>query len=249
MLDPKNRAKQIIEDFMIAANGVTASFLESRRFPSLRRVLRSPERWDRIEELAARYGETLPSDPDAAALEAFLTKRRLAAPERFPDLSLTVIKLIGRGEYAVELPGGGSTGHFGLAVRDYTHSTAPNRRFPDLITQRLLKAAIAGAPLPYPVGELTSLAEHCTLKEDDATKVERRAAKSAAALLLSGRIGETFDAIVTGASSKGTWVRLVHPPVEGKVERGEAGLDVGDQTRVKLIHTDVDQGFIDFARV
>ena len=249
VLDAKDRAKQIIEDFMIAANGVTASFLDRKGFPSLRRVLRSPERWDRIEELAARYGEALPTDPDAVALEAFLTKRHLAAPERFPDLSLAVVKLIGRGEYAVDLPGGGSTGHFGLAVRDYTHSTAPNRRFPDLITQRLLKAAMSGGALPYPIDELTLLAAHCTLKEDDATKVERRVAKSAAALLLSERIGQTFEGIVTGASSKGTWVRLFHPPVEGKVERGEAGLDVGDQTRVKLIHTDVDQGFIDFARV
>jgi exoribonuclease-2 len=249
VLDRKDRAKQIIEDFMIAANGVSASFLDRKGFPSLRRVLRSPERWDRIEELAARYGETLPNDPDAPALEAFLTKRRLAAPETFPDLSLAVVKLIGRGEYAVDRPGGNPTGHFGLAVRDYTHSTAPNRRFPDLITQRLLKAALSGAPLPYPIEELTSLAQHCTLKEDDATKVERRVAKSAAALLLSDRIGQTFDAIVTGASSKGTWVRLLHPPVEGKVERGEAGLDVGDQTRVKLLRTDIDQGFIDFARV
>jgi len=183
------------------------------------------------------------------AFEAFLAKRRLTAPETFPDLSLAVVKLIGRGEYAVDRPGSDPTGHFGLAVRDYTHSTAPNRRFPDLITQRLLKAALSGAPLPYPIDELTSLALHCTLKEDDATKVERRVAKSAAALLLSDRIGQTFDAIVTGASAKGTWVRLLHPPVEGKVERGEAGLDVGDQTRVKLLRTDVDQGFIDFARV
>lgn len=248
VLDPKDRAKQIIEDFMIAANGVTASYLDGKGFPSLRRVLRDPERWDRIEELAARYGETLPTDPNAAALEAFLTKRRLAAPERFPDLSLAVVKLIGRGEYAVERPGGKPTGHFGLAVRDYTHSTAPNRRFPDLITQRLLKAAMAGAPIPYDDGELAGLAVHCTQQEDAATKVERRVAKSAAALLLSTRIGQTFDAIVSGASSKGTWVRLLHPPVEGKIERGEAGLDVGDRTRVTLIHTDIDQGFIDFAR-
>ncbi len=248
VLDRKDRAKQIIEDFMIAANGVTAAFLDAKGFPSLRRVLRSPDRWDRLKELASRFGEDLPGEPDAVALEAFLAKRRRAEPEKFPDLSLAVVKLIGRGEYAVDLPGAEPPGHFGLAVRDYTHSTAPNRRFPDLVTQRLLKAALSGVPLPYPEGQLTDLAVHCTRKEDDATKVERRVAKSAAALLLSGRIGETFDAIVTGASVKGTWVRLMSPPVEGRLERGAAGLDVGDQARVKLIHTDVEQGFVDFAR-
>ena len=248
VLDRKDRARQIIEDFMIAANGVTAAFLEAKGFPSLRRVLRSPERWDRIAELASRFGEHIPDEPDAVALEAFLAKRRQAEPETFPDLSLAVIKLIGRGEYAVDLPGGEPPGHFGLAVRDYTHSTAPNRRFPDLVTQRLLKAAMSGAPAPYDNARLTDLAAHCTLKENDATKVERRMAKSAAALLLSRRIGETFDAIVTGASAKGTWVRIFHPPVEGRLERGAAGLDVGDQARVKLVHTDVERGFIDFAR-
>lgn len=248
VLDRKDRAKQIIEDFMIAANGVTAAFLDAKGFPSLRRVLRSPDRWDRLKELASRFGEDLPGEPDAVALESFLAKRRRAEPEKFPDLSLAVVKLIGRGEYAVDLPGAEPPGHFGLAVRDYTHSTAPNRRFPDLVTQRLLKAALSGAPLPYPEGQLTDLAVHCTRKEDDATKVERRVAKSAAALLLSGRIGSTFDAIVTGASVKGTWVRLLSPPVEGRLERGAAGLDVGDQARVKLIHTDVEQGFVDFAR-
>jgi len=246
--DNKNRAKQIIEDFMIAANGATAAFLEAKGFPSIRRVLRSPERWNRIVELAARLGESLPGGPDAVALEHFLAKRHAAEPETFPDLSLSVIKLIGRGEYVVDRPGGEPPGHFGLAVRDYTHSTAPNRRFPDLITQRLLKAAMSGAPLPYSVPDLTDLAAHCTRKEDDATKVERRVAKSAAALLLSGRVGDTFDAVVTGASEKGTWARLFHPPVEGRVDRGAAGLDVGDRVRVRLIHTDVDQGFIDFAR-
>ena len=248
VLDRKDRAKQIIEDFMIAANGVTAAFLDGKGFPSLRRVLRSPDRWDRLKELASRFGEDLPGEPDAVALESFLAKRRRAEPEKFPDLSLAVVKLIGRGEYAVDLPGAEPPGHFGLAVRDYTHSTAPNRRFPDLVTQRLLKAALSGAPLPYPEGQLTDLAVHCTRKEDDATKVERRVAKSAAALLLSGRIGSTFDAIVTGASVKGTWVRLLSPPVEGRLERGAVGLDVGDQARVKLIHTDVEQGFVDFAR-
>jgi VacB/RNase II family 3'-5' exoribonuclease len=247
-LDRKNRATQLIEDFMIAANGVTATYLESKRFPSLRRVLRSPERWDRIAQLASGFGDRLPNEPDAVALEAFLARRRKADPEKFPDLSLAVVKLIGRGEYALDLPGGEPPGHFGLAVKDYTHSTAPNRRFPDLLTQRLLKAAMAGAPLPYTIPELEELAKHCTEREDDATKVERRVRKSAAALLLSGRIGEQFDAIVTGASPKGTWVRLFQPPVEGRLERGFQGLDVGDHVHVKLVHTDVERGFIDFVR-
>ena len=249
-LDPdrKNRARQLIEDFMIAANGVTATYLESKGFPSLRRVLRSPERWERIAQLASSAGERLPDEPDAPALEAFLARRRTADPNGFPDLSLAVVKLIGRGEYALDLPGSEPPGHFGLAVKDYTHSTAPNRRFPDLLTQRLLKAAIAGAPPPYTIPELTAFAGHCTTREDDATKVERRVRKSAAALLLSGRIGESFDAIVTGASPKGTWVRLFRPPVEGKLERGFQGLDVGDRVRVTLIQTDVERGFIDLAR-
>jgi len=233
---------------MIAANGVTATYLESKGFPSLRRVLRSPERWDRIEALAAGLGDRLPSEPDALALEHFLARRRKADPDGFPDLSLAVVKLIGRGEYALDLPGGAPPGHFGLAVKDYTHSTAPNRRFPDLLTQRLLKAAMSGAPPPYTIPELAALATHCTAREDDATKVERRVRKSAAALLLSGRIGESFDAIVTGASSKGTWVRLSRPPIEGRLERGFQGLDVGDRARVRLIQTDVERGFIDFAR-
>lgn len=246
--DRKNRAKQLIEDFMIAANGVTATYLASKNFPSLRRVLRNPERWDRIAQLASNLGDRLPDEPDAAALEAFLERRRKADPEKFPDLSLSVVKLIGRGEYALDLPGGDAPGHFGLAVKDYTHSTAPNRRFPDLITQRLLKAAMAGAPLPYSIPELTELAKHCTEREDAATKVERRVRKSAEALLLSSRIGEHFDAIVTGASPKGTWARIFNPPVEGKLERGFQGLDVGDHVRVKLVHTDIDRGFIDFVR-
>jgi exoribonuclease-2 len=247
-LDQKNRATQLIEDFMIAANGVTAAYLESKKFPSLRRVLRSPERWNRIAQLASGYGDRLPNEPDAVALEAFLDRRRQADPEKFPDLSLAVVKLIGRGEYALDLPGGEAPGHFGLAVKDYTHSTAPNRRFPDLITQRLLKAAMAGVALPYTIPELAELAKHCTEKEDDATKVERRLRKSAAALLLSGRIGESFDAIVTGASPKGTWVRLFQPPTEGRLERGFQGLDVGNHVHVKLVHTDVERGFIDFVR-
>jgi ribonuclease R len=247
-VDKPNRAKELIEDFMIAANGVSATFLEAKKFPSLRRVLRSPERWNRIVQLAAGLGESLPPAPDAATLEGFLTRRRAAAPEKFGDLSLAVVKLIGRGEYALDPPGGVAPGHFGLAVKDYTHSTAPNRRFPDLLTQRLLKAALAGAALPYSFAELTDLAQRCTEREDAATKVERQVKKSASALLLSGRIGEKFDAIVTGASEKGTWVRLFQVPTEGRLERGFQGLDVGDHLRVELIHTDVERGFIDFAR-
>ena len=200
-------------------------------------------------DLASQLGERLPGEPDARALEAFLSSRRKADPTGFPDLSLSVVKLIGKGEYALNLPGSEPPGHFGLAVRDYAHSTAPNRRFPDLITQRLLKAALEGTEVPYTTPELSALAEHCTRKEDDAAKVERRVRKSAAALLLEPRIGERFDAIVTGASPKGTWVRLFRPPIEGRVERGSEGMDVGDRVRVQLLSTDVDRGFIDFARV
>ena len=247
--DEPNRAKALIEDFMIAANGVTARYLEAQRLPSLRRVLRTPKRWDRIVELAAGLGERLPDAPDAAALGTFLARRHQADPERFPDLSLSVVKLMGSGEYVVDTAGGGAGGHFGLAVRDYTHSTAPNRRFPDLITQRLLKAALAQQPSPYGPDELAALARHCTQKEDDADKVERQVRKSAAALLLEPRIGQRFDGLVTGASEKGTWVRIVHPPVEGKVVRGEHGLDVGDHVRVQLVATDVEHGYIDFGRV
>jgi exoribonuclease-2 len=247
-LDQTNRATQLIEEFMVAANAVTAIFLAKANFPSLRRVLHDPERWARIVELAAELQEPLPAAPDAVALEGFLTRRRRAAPESFADLSLSVIKLIGRGEYALDLPGGKASGHFALAVKDYTHSTAPNRRFPDLLTQRLLKAALAGAPLPYTIPELTDLAKHCTDQEDAATKVERRVRKSAAALLLSGKIGQQFDAIVTGAADKGTWVRLLQPPTEGRLTLGFQGVKVGDHLRVKLVHTDVQRGFIDFAR-
>ena len=243
-----NQATQLIEEFMVAANVVTATFLTAKNFPSFRRVLRDPERWARIVELAVELGDTLPDKPDAVALEGFLTRRRAAAPEKFPDLSLSVIKLIGRGEYALDRPGGEASGHFALAVKDYSHSTAPNRRFPDLLTQRLLKAALAGALLPYTVPELTELASHCTDQEDAATKVERQVNKSAAALLLSTRIGTQFDAIVTGAADKGTWVRILQPPTEGRLTLGLQGLKVGDHIRVKLVHTDVQRGFIDFAR-
>ena len=246
--DNRNRAKDIIEDFMIAANGVTARYLASKQFPSLRRVVRIPKRWDRIVELAAERGSTLPKEPDAKALNQFLVAAKAADPLRFPDLSLSVIKLLGAGEYVVELPGAGVAGHFGLAVKDYSHSTAPNRRYPDLITQRLLKAAVAGRPLPYPNDELETLARHCTEAEDAAKKVERHVAKSAAAILLETRIGEQFDAIVTGASAKGTWVRLLRPPVEGRLDSGFEGVDVGRRLRVQLVRTDVERGFIDFKR-
>ena len=214
----------------------------------MRRVLRAPRRWGRIVELAAALGERLPAEPSAAALDLFLKSRRQADPERFPDLSLSVVKLLGSGEYALELPGQESEGHFGLAVRDYTHSTAPNRRFPDLIAQRLVKAALSGGAVPYSNDELTMLAGHCTLQEDNAAKVERQVRKSAAALLLTARVGERFDAIVTGASEKGTWVRISHPAAEGRVVRGFEGLDVGDHVRVELLRTDVARGFIDFGR-
>ncbi|MDP2604095.1 MAG: RNB domain-containing ribonuclease [Deltaproteobacteria bacterium] len=245
----KNRAKEIIEDFMISANGVTARYLASKMFPSLRRVVRTPKRWDRIIELASDHGFTLSQKPDSKALEQYLISAKAADPLRFPDLSLSVIKLLGAGEYVVELPGGSAVGHFGLAVRDYTHSTAPNRRYPDLITQRLLKAAMAGPSLPYENDELAALAKHCTEEEDAAKKVERQVEKSAAAMLLESRIGERFDAIVTGASDKGTWVRLLHPPIEGRLVSGFDGMDVGHRLRVQLIRTDVERGYIDFKRV
>ena len=243
-----NRAKELIEEFMVAANGETARFLEARHFPSMRRVLRSPERWERIRELAAAEGGRLPAQPDSKALEAFLLQQRDADPARFPDLSLSVVKLLGRGEYAIKLPGQKVEGHFGLSVQQYGHSTAPNRRFPDLLTQRLIKAALAAAPAPYTSDELRQLALHCTVQEDNAAKVERLVRKSAAAMLLGARIGEHFDAIVTGASVKGTWVRITHPAVEGKLASGAKGQDVGDRLRVKLLHVDVERGFIDFGR-
>ncbi len=246
--DEDNRSKEMIQDFMIAANTAVAQFLEARGFPSIRRILRSPDRWDRIVSLARGLGESLPVEPSAKALQAFLLKRRAADPGRFPDLSLSVVKLLGSGEYGVEAPGQALDGHFGLAVKDYAHSTAPNRRYPDLVTQRLVKAALAGQECPYAVPELEALARHCTDQEDDATKIERQVRKSAAAMLLAPRKGERFEGIVTGASPKGTWVRVLRPPVEGRVVSGEAGLDVGERVRVRLLATDVERGFIDFAR-
>ena len=244
----RNNARLLIEDFMIAANGVTARFLVKNNFASIRRVVRSPERWDRIERIAEELGERLPPEPDARALEEFLRRMKKADPTRFPDLSLSIVKAMGAGEYVVEEPGDKPAGHFGLAVKDYTHSTAPNRRYPDLITHRLVKAALAGEPSPYSVEELAALAEHCTKQEDAANKVERQVRKTAAAYMLANRVGETFDGIVTGASSKGTWVRIFQPPIEGKVMRGAEGLDIGDRTRVKLINVDVERGHIDFGR-
>jgi len=246
--DEDNRAKELIEYFMIAANGVVARYLESRRFPSLRRVLRTPERWSRIIELARGVGERLPATADAAALSAFLLRRQRAAPAQFPDLSLAIVKLLGAGEYVLKRPGQPSEGHFALAVTDYTHATAPNRRFPDVITQRLLKAALSGAAAPYSDEELRVLATRCTEQEGNAAKVERQVRKSAAAMLLQSRIGEQFEALVTGASDKGTWVRISQPLAEGRLVQGFHGLDVGDGVRVKLTHVDVQRGFIDFMR-
>ena len=242
----KTRASHLIEDFMIAANVAMAEFLDEHKSPSIRRVVRTPERWDRIVALAAGAGEKLPSTPDSAALEAFLVKRQREDPDHYPDLSLSVVKLIGPGVYELHEPGTPDTGHFGLATHDYTHATAPNRRFADLVTQRLLKAVLSGKPCPYSTADLTKIAAHCTEREDAARKVERQVRKEAAAESFAGRIGETFEAVVTGVSPKGTFVRVVTPPVEGRVMRGERGLDVGDKTRVKLISTDPARGFIDF---
>jgi VacB/RNase II family 3'-5' exoribonuclease len=248
-VEERNRAKEIIEDFMIAANGATARLLYGKKVPSLRRMVRSPKRWSRIVEVAAQHNSPLPSEPDSKALASFLAEQKAADPLRFPDLSLSVIKLLGPGEYVVEAPGEAVPGHFGLAVKDYTHSTAPNRRFPDLITQRILKAALDGSPMSYSQDELAELARHCTEKEDDANKVERLVAKSAAAMLLASRIGEQFDAICTGAADKGTWVRIFHPPIEGRLLYGYEGVDVGNRLKVQLIHTDVERGYIDFKKI
>jgi exoribonuclease-2 len=249
-VEKRNRAKDLIEDFMIAANGATSRYLSSQNVPSLRRVVRTPKRWSRIVELAGEHGFDLSDTPDPEGLEKFLMKEKAADPLRFPDLSLAIIKLLGPGEYVAELPGDTHTqGHFGLAVRDYTHSTAPNRRYPDLITQRMLKSAMNKQPPPYAIGNLEALAKHCTEAEDAAKKVERQVEKSAAAMLLESRIGDQFDAIVTGAAPKGTWVRLLNFPVEGRLIQGFEGVDVGHRIRVQLIHANVDRGFIDFKRV
>jgi len=247
-LEQQDRAQAMIAEFMIAANGAVAGFLAARGLPVLERVVRAPERWDRIRIVAERLGEHLPAEPDPKALGEFLARRRQADPLRFPDLSLTVVKLMGPGEYVVQVPGQPPIGHFGLAVRDYSHSTAPNRRFADLVTQRLVKAAVAGASSSYTADELTAIAAHCTQQDAAARKVERQVRKSAAALYLADHIGETFDAIVTGVTDQGTWVRVLKPPAEGKLAAGRDGADVGDRLRVKLLSTDVERGFIDFAR-
>jgi len=244
-----NRAKELIEYFMIAANCVVAQFLEARRSPSLRRVLRVPERWQRIVALAATVGGSLPAAPDARALSEFLVRCQQHSPERFPDLSLAVVKLLGAGEYVLKRPGEPAEGHFGLAVEDYTHATAPNRRFPDLISQRLIKAALSARAAPYDDATLRSVAQHCTEQEANAAKVERQVRKSAAAMLLAPRTGEQFDALVTGVNEGGTWVRIAHPLAEGKLVQDSQGLDVGDALRVQLTHTDIERGFIDFASV
>lgn len=244
----KNRATELIEDFMIAANETVARTLEQKNIASIRRIVKTPERWDRIVELAARQGEKLPAQADSKALNDFLTRRRAADPDHFPDLSLAVVKLMGPGEYALQRPGDPEQGHFGLAVQNYTHSTAPNRRFADLLTQRLIKNMLAGRPSPYSDDELDAIARNCTQKEDAARKVERQVSKVIAALAMSRRIGEVFDAIVTGVTPHGTFVRVIKPHVEGLVVRGQQGLDVGDKIRAKLVSADVHRGYIDFVR-
>jgi len=242
----KNRATDLIEDFMIAANGVVARALLN--VSSIRRIVKTPERWDRIVQLAAQHGTKLPPAPDSKALNDFLTAQKATDPDHFPDLSLSVVKLMGPGEYVLEPPGDTGEGHFGLAVQDYTHSTAPNRRFADVVTQRLIKAKLAKAPAPYRDSELDAIAQNCTLKENAARKVEREMTKRIAAVAMSHRIGESFDAIVTGATDHGTFVRLLDPHVEGMLQHGKNGLDVGDRLRVKLVRTEVQHGFVDFDR-
>lgn len=244
-----NPAREIIESFMIAVNVATAELLNARGFASIRRVVRAPRRWDRIVDLARQRGQALPAEPDAKALADFLARQKQADPLRFPDLSLAVVKSLGPGEYTMQRPGAEAVGHFGLALHDYTHSTAPNRRYPDLIIQRLLKAVIAGKTTPYTDARLLEIAAHCTEREDAVRKIERLMRKVIAAATLSSRIGEAFEAVVTGASPKGTYVRLLRWPAEGRVVRGEQGIDVGDLVRVRLVATNPERGFIDFERL
>jgi len=243
----KNRATSLIEEFMVAANGVIARTFEDAGVASIRRIVRTPKRWDRIVELAKGLGTTLPAEPDSKALNDFLLAQKQKDPDHFPDLSLATVKLMGPGEYVLVKPNEVSPGHFGLAVQDYTHSTAPNRRFPDMVTQRLMKAWLAKAPQPYSVDDLNAIATHCTLMEDNARKVEREMQKRIAAVVLHPRIGQSFPAIVTGVNNYGTFVRALDPHVDGKVVQGGKGLDVGDKVTVKLVSTDPQRGFIDFA--
>ncbi len=245
----KNEARLLIENFMIAGNTALATWMAQSGQPSIQRVVRAPARWDRIVQIAASLGDALPDAPDALALSAFLARRKQADPAHFPDLSLSVVKLLGPGEYAVVDDPTDPQGHFGLAAYRYTHSTAPNRRYADLIVQRLLKAVAFHAPAPYPTPDLEQIAAHCTERESAAHKVERQMRKTIAAVLLGGHIGQTYDALVTGAASKGTFVRVLDPPVEGRIVRGETGLDVGDKVRVRLLSADPERGFIDFERV
>jgi exoribonuclease-2 len=242
----RNRATEVIEDFMIAANGVVARLLE--KVSSLRRIVKTPDHWDGIVRLAAAQGENLPAQPDSKALNNFLLKRKAADPDHFADLSLAVIKLIGPGEYVLERPGDPEQGHFGLAVQDYTHSTAPNRRFADVVTQRLIKALLDGKPGPYSDNDLAAIASNCTEKGDAARKVEREMSKRLAAIAMSHRVGETFDAIITGVTPKGTFIRVMQPHIEGLLAQGAQELNVGDKLRAKLVRTDVQHGFIDFAK-
>ena len=248
-VEPNNRANDLIEDFMIAANGSTARYLTGKNFPSLRRVVRVPKQWDRIIELASENGFSLPAEADSKSLAEYLKFIKQKDPLHFVDMSISVLKLLGSGEYVVDTPGVIPPGHFGLAVKDYTHSTAPNRRYPDLITQRLLKSAIAGKPVPYTMEQLKQIATQCTKKEDDVKKVERQVEKSANAILMQYRIGEIFEAIVSGASPKGTWIRLFHPHVEGKLVNGFKGLKVGQKLKARLTHINVELGYIDFEKV
>lgn len=245
----ENPARDLIENFMVVGNIAVSHALEKQGFPSLKRIVKTPERWDKIVQVAAQYNESLPQQPDAKALAKFLLQRKEADPDTFPDLSLTIVKLLGRGEYTVEAPGQKDEGHFALAVRDYTHATAPNRRYPDLVMQRLLKAAIAGGQSPYSLEELNEIAANCTERENAAKKLERTMHKVAAAVMLSKHIGSVYQGIITGVTGGGTYVRIFKPPVEGKVIEGDHGLDVGDKVKVQLVSTDPERAFIDFAVV
>ena len=245
----KNRARALVEQMMVSSNGVVAGFLQARGSPAIARAHEPPHRWERMRAVAVEHGAELPPTPDARALAMFLSRARAADPGRFPDLSLTVAKLLGGSDYRAVAPGADDPGHFGLAVEDYTHATAPNRRYPDLITQRLLKAAIAGQPAPYSMDDLTAIAARCTERTGAANKVERQMRKVVAAMLLRDREGDAFDGIVTGVTQRGVFARLLRPPAEGRIVRGEEGLDVGDYVRLRLVATDVERGFIDFERL